>query len=393
MHLLDLFVAMLGFGVGFAHAKGCGASDKKAVTAFRFRYSLSTSTIDSATVSSWSEGGGKRGKIPTDTADTLHPFYWREYAGGGRWEILGTRAYGSGYPYGVQDVSTVKGRPFPHGMWPISWGPGYLGGDEYWGKDLDLIRPGGVVGILNVSTKDTTKWPGVSSDEVYTMIGDKESLAFMIGDLVRICHASPASPRKFNPVSPSSSSSHQPKPENVIQYYRSSSFALAYAGYNNTFALPSSRPTTNHDSLPLPGNIVNSAFLHCVNDTIRASLPLTDRLPGSPRKLSTGELIGISWGAFIGAVFIVVVCYLIYDKCKSSRSKETEMETEQAADDEGVQNGAETDVPLLKGDSPNDAETAKMDENDQTSQVKDGESTQANGEKENRKVSENVLYL
>ncbi|KAG8830246.1 hypothetical protein FRC18_008389, partial [Serendipita sp. 400] len=224
MHLFNVLVAALGLGVGAANAKGCGGSNDKAVTAFRFRFSVSTAVMDSVTVSSWSDGGGPRAKIPTDVPDLVHPYAGREYAGGDRGKIIGTRAYGSGYPYGAQDVSTIRGRPFPHGMWPISWGPGYLGGDEYWGKDLDLIRPGGVVGIMNVFTKDTSKWPNVSSDEVYTMIGDKESLSFMMTDLVRVCHANPASPRKFNPISSTTSATSsppQPKPENVIQYYRS----------------------------------------------------------------------------------------------------------------------------------------------------------------------------
>lgn len=71
------------------------------------------------------------------------------------------------------------------------------------------------------------------------MIGDKESLTFMMADLVDWCAVIPQWPRKFNPAAANST-----KPENVIQYYRASSFALVFSGYNNTFALASSNPTT-----------------------------------------------------------------------------------------------------------------------------------------------------
>ncbi|KAG8822640.1 hypothetical protein FRC17_009497 [Serendipita sp. 399] len=138
------------------------------------------------------------------------------------------------------------------------------------------------------------KWPRVGSDEIYTMIGDKELLMFMISDLVRVCHAVPAMPRKFDPTTTATVT--QPRPENVIQYYRSSSFALTYAKYNNTFALSSSNPTTNHASVSLPASIVDSAFLRCVNDTIRASLPLMDPLDPPKKKLSPGAIAGICIG-------------------------------------------------------------------------------------------------
>ncbi|KAG8804371.1 hypothetical protein FRC17_005978, partial [Serendipita sp. 399] len=309
------FIVLLAALIGFVQAgDGCEASNAKAVRSIRFKLPLTPSSMDSQTVSSWSKGGGPRGIIPSNVADFTNPFAGREYASGNRDNILGTRAYGSGYAYGVSDVSTIRGRPFPHGMWPISWGPGYLGGDEYWGDDLDLIRPGGELGIVSVSTKLTDEWPTIGDNEVYTMIGDKESLTFMISDLVRICFAKPAWPLAFDPLANSSFpdltlfsslTSYQPKPENVIQYYRSSSFALAYYGYNNTFALPSSNLTTNHDSLSLPYTIAESPFLHCINDTIRASLPLVDPLQ-QKKPLSKGAIAGIVIGSVAGAVLAVL---------------------------------------------------------------------------------------
>ncbi|KAG8753723.1 hypothetical protein FRC14_005779 [Serendipita sp. 396] len=312
------FVAFASFvRIVQAAGSGCSSSNAKAVRSIRFRIDYSPSSMGSTKVSSWSDGGGPRAKINANGADLLNPFAGREYAGGGRWDILGTRAYGSGYPYGAPDVTTIKGRPFPHAMWPISWGPEYLGGEEYWGDDLDLLRPGGAVGTINVLTKDTSKWPNVGSDEVYTMIGDKESLTFMISDLVRVCHAAPATPRKFDPTTAGTNLA-QPRPENVVQYYRSSSFALAYPKYNNTFALPSSNLTTNHESVPLPGSIINSPFLRCINDTIRASLPLMDAFASPKKKHSPGAIAGIVIGSVGGPILLFLCCVVLGRKKKPS---------------------------------------------------------------------------
>ncbi|KAG8753721.1 hypothetical protein FRC14_005777 [Serendipita sp. 396] len=305
-----ILVAFATFFQVVQAANNCASSNAKATKSIRFRIAYAPSSMDSNTVSSWSDGGGSRTKINENGTDLSNPFAGREYAGGGRWDILGTTAYGSGYPYGATDVKTIKGRPFPHAMWPISWGPGYLGGEEYWGDDIDLLRPGGAVGTINILTKDTSKWPNVGSDEVYTMIGDKESLTFMISDLVRVCHAAPATPRKFDPTT-NATNSTQPRPENVVQYYRSSSFALAYPKYNNTFALPSSNLTTNHGSVPLPGSIINSPFLRCVNDTIRASLPLMDAFQKPKKKLSPGAIAGIVIGSVAGAILLLVFCIVL----------------------------------------------------------------------------------
>ncbi|KAG8822641.1 hypothetical protein FRC17_009498 [Serendipita sp. 399] len=139
---MNVLVALIGLvAVAQAGSSSCVASNKKVIAAVRFRF-IPTAISTGHTISSWSDGGGHRATITADA----NPFAGREYAGGNRGNILGTRAYGSGYPYGASDVTTLKGRPFPHVMWPISWGPGYMGGDEYWDSELDLLRPGGVLG-------------------------------------------------------------------------------------------------------------------------------------------------------------------------------------------------------------------------------------------------------
>ncbi|KAG8814070.1 hypothetical protein FRC17_001299 [Serendipita sp. 399] len=348
---------------------GCSASRKRAVRKVRFRVSYSPLTLDSITISSESGGGGPRATIPSTSTNGLsvppgftNPFVGREYAGGDRSHIYGTRAYGSGYPYGADDSSSLRGRPFPHGMWPISWGPEYLGGGEYWGEDVEFMRPGGSLGLVNVATEDTTEWPGVGKDEVYWMIGDKESLVYMTSKLVDACYISPAWARRFDPASSTATNGSttnsihvltaQPRPENVIQYYRSSSFALAYPSYNNTFALTSSNPSTAHDSTPLPDALLSSAFLKCVNETIGSTVPIADSLANDDGGLSAGAIAGIVFACIFGIAVIYVCCSTVFslDFTRSRAGKKRRREQTQA----------QTGGKSKKGDKDDDDETIKM---------------------------------
>ena len=70
---------------------------------------------------------------------------------------------------------------------------------------------------------------------------------------------------------PDSNEPGNPKPEEVIQYYRASSIALTLDGYNDTFALNQSSTET-----PLPGWI-DQNLLQCVNATIGRSALLYSR--------------------------------------------------------------------------------------------------------------------
>ncbi|CAG7851178.1 SubName: Full=Uncharacterized protein {ECO:0000313/EMBL:CCA71845.1} [Serendipita indica DSM 11827] len=314
-----------------AAQKGCGKAQESAVKNMRFRISYTSSTMDTIAVSAWSGGGGPRRAIPSNAASG--PFSGREYGGGDRHTIYGTRAYGSGYPYGADNANSVAGRPFPYGVWPISWGPSYLGGGEYFSAsssnnggdlDLDFLRPGGPVGVVKLAP-DTSHWNGVDANEVYEMIGDRESLMFMMADLVDWCHAQPQLIRRFNPSAASNNT--QPQPENVLQYYRASSFAIAYSGYNNTFALGSSNPTTSQsfaDSSPLPSQIANSAFLQCINSTIANALPIADSVDTKEKGITSGAIIGIVFGSFVGSLLIYLIGTLAWASIAEWRENRAE---------------------------------------------------------------------
>jgi hypothetical protein len=239
---------------------------------FRFEYYQTLVTYKNlGRVSAWSGGGGDRNTLPSGSNNL---FAGRLYGGGDRWTIYGTRAFGSGYPYGANDTSTVAGRPFPYGTWPISWGRNYAGSDEYTGKGVDIQRPGGR--LVSVELISTDKRWNNTEEEKYHLIGDLDSVVSVTASMVDWCHAVPKWP---SVLAPTANNTNSPRPENVLQYYRSSSFALAFKGYNNSFALPPLNTSTNlfhEQSSPLPVIAQYSPFLKCINETIANALPILD---------------------------------------------------------------------------------------------------------------------
>ena len=175
-------------------------------------------------------------------------------------------------------------------MWPISWTE-----DEYSSQDTIALRPGGQLVSAQVGSTDTAKWPGLTREETYTIIGDMDSVMFLISDLVDYCHATMNWPKPLI--------SNSTVQKTAIQYYRASSFALAYAGYNATDS--SSFP-------PLPTSIANSAFLRCVNHTIGEAIPILDAPPN--KKLSDGVVVGIVIAAIFGTILLLVGGMHAWDK-------------------------------------------------------------------------------
>ena len=114
-----------------------------------------------------------------------------------------------------------------------------------------------------------------------------------------------------------------PVPEQVVQYYRASSFALSLDGYNNTAALPSNAPASNDSSpvqmadTPFPSGL-NTTFLECVNSTTAASVPLLD---ASKKKFSPAEITGLIFAGIAGAFFLGCLLYCVRSRCKRSRKE------------------------------------------------------------------------
>ncbi|KAF8530865.1 hypothetical protein JB92DRAFT_3092634 [Gautieria morchelliformis] len=209
-----------------------------------------------------SYGGGST-KVTTIPAGQL--FSGRSSGGGTRNDVFGSRQYGSGYP--GTSTPGVAGRGFPFGFWPITFGAAAgLGAasqfhsNEY-GDPNNSSRPGG-------SLFDAPFQPPDGSN-TYRVLSDNTTVQALIASITANCSLSTTS---ISAVPYNTSDPTQPKPEQVIQYYRSSSIALTLDGYNNSAVFSSD---VNATDTPLPSNI-NGTFLDCLNQTIGAAAPLLD---------------------------------------------------------------------------------------------------------------------
>jgi hypothetical protein len=177
-----------------------------------------------------------------------------------------------------------------------------MGSSEY-GPALNPLRPGGE--LVTIPLKTQTKYYNVSEDEVYHMIGDRDSSLFTMISLVTACHVTPAWPSKFIPTSSNSTI----RIENVIQYYRASSFALAYRGYNNTLSLD------NAGGTPLPEAVTYSKFMRCIDDTIINALPIMNTGAGLASPGATVGWFLLSYGFWVVVLLIALlsICHYLAD--------------------------------------------------------------------------------
>ncbi|KAL5529660.1 hypothetical protein ACEPAG_5645 [Sanghuangporus baumii] len=253
----------------------------------------------------YANGGGNPTVLKSDSA-----FIGRQAGGGSRSSIYGTSHFGSGYPYGGYG-SFVSSRPFPYVFVPVPVSHGYYGGDEYLNMNQTL-RPGGnlIIAIVHPSYN--------SSSATFRLIGDNSSVTTVFDALVANCSVANSS-SAITPFSPSVTM--WPLPEQVVQYYRASSFALSLDNYNNTATLLANAPASNDSSLPqipdtpLPPGL-NTTLLQCINTTIGASVPLADVDSGS--KFSSAAIVGIVFGSAAG---IVLLSCLVYCCCSKMKSK------------------------------------------------------------------------
>ncbi|KAG8835434.1 hypothetical protein FRC17_003333 [Serendipita sp. 399] len=275
----------------------------------------------------FSEGGGKPFILPSS-----YPFPGRAMGGGTRGAIAGTRTYGSGYTYRSNQGSwySVARQPFPFGFWPIFW-PGHGYSDEY-GANATIAaqRPGGdqvIVHLVLDPKKGNYNLSNVNGvNESYWMIGDRDSTDTLLSLLIDAqgttaygCGVSSNAIQLFNstvyltnstvPNSTSTTNANSTTSvlfENVIQWYRASSFVLAFTGYNNTFAFPPLNETAGlgwNSSSPLRDAQLYSPWLHCINNTIVAALPILDPKSG----LSDGAVAGITIAVIFGTMILSVV--------------------------------------------------------------------------------------
>jgi hypothetical protein len=264
-------------------------------------------------------GGGNRFTIPSGNA-----FSGRQMGGGTRDEVSGTPRYASGYPYYVNDPQTrgVYGNPFPFGYWPIYW-HGYGYSDEY-GQNTSVAaqRPGGNLSMVNLApgpgfSNYTSLGTLGNNTNTYWMVGDYQTVQAVLSLIVDPQGSHPYACGVKNTTILAFNSSDPALPfhvQNVMQWYRSSSFALAYTGYNNTYATaPLNETTTLDKSTPFPADQVNPSLLLCVNTTVSASIAILD---GDPKQLTAGQIAGIVVGSLVGAILVGIGAWYLVRKQK-----------------------------------------------------------------------------
>ncbi|KAF8498888.1 hypothetical protein JB92DRAFT_3146434 [Gautieria morchelliformis] len=214
-----------------------GSSSSSGGSKGSFSLSSSKSTL---TASSSSRGGGSVTVIPSGSL-----FAGRLSGGASREQVYGNSRIGSGYSYGGYGTF-YGGRPFPYGFYPVYIAPEYYGGDEY-GPTINGNRTGGPLSTAIVQ-------PLISSpQDSYYLIGDQASVSAVLAFLVPNCGIANVTVTNtyVNGTSVLNGTALVPHPEQVVQYYRACSFALALSSYNNSAALLSRAPASN-DSAPPP---------------------------------------------------------------------------------------------------------------------------------------------
>ncbi|KAL0573020.1 hypothetical protein V5O48_008948, partial [Marasmius crinis-equi] len=211
-------------------------------------------------MTTYGSGGGRPGVVPAG-----QPFAGRPVGGGTRDQIFGTRTYGSGYP-GITGRG-VAGRGFPFYFWPVIWGgaagiaiggsAGYLHASEY-GLPDNSSRPGGPLYTAFFQSNSSQQ-----SRTVLRVVADNSTIVSLLSDVDRNCSTFFA-PQSVTTGSQFNTSAPAPKPEQVIQYYRASSVALALDGYNNSAVFSRDERTRDTD---LPSGI-DVDMINCVNQTI-----------------------------------------------------------------------------------------------------------------------------
>ncbi|PVF97197.1 hypothetical protein CPB86DRAFT_786207 [Serendipita vermifera] len=284
----------------------------------------STSSFGSGKADFFSPGGGN-----SFTLGSWSPFSGRLAGGGYRESVAGTQRYGSGYPYGYMHGNSHRtgtfGLPFPFGFWPL-YCPHYGYSHEY-GQNSTVaqMRPGGDL-VQAAIAPNATQWyisQEAANNETYWLLGDRESLTAMLQVLsgckdcetyscgiVNVTDVQPMTLDLGNfttsngTVVPVNSSTAPPQVQNIVQYYRASSFALAYTNYTNTYAVAPLNETTEvgwGNSTVLPDLLTHSAFLQCVNSTLVDGLPI---LNAAGKTKVMGFQLGAVVCAAVGAALL-----------------------------------------------------------------------------------------
>ncbi|GAA5948224.1 hypothetical protein JCM3775_003601 [Rhodotorula graminis] len=263
------------------------------------RSSGGSSSSGSSTRSGTSSSSGPPGYSPSPfgygggaprTVSGGVPFSGRQFGGATRGSIYSGRGYGGGYGNyargaalgGVAGVGFgyVGGLGFPYGYWPLYYGHGYYGDDEY-GPYRNDSRPGGPLAAASFSPSQLD----ASVPPQYMVYGDSASVGNVTQALQDDCGAvlvvdsTPVMDDGTFPSSTNSTLLPRLDPSNVLTYYRASSFAL-YSFFDGQEADPAA--TVNYTEsvsqapYQYPADTRDVNFESCVNQTIQQTLPVEE---------------------------------------------------------------------------------------------------------------------
>jgi hypothetical protein len=165
--------------------------------------------------------------------------------------------------------------------------------------------------VIQTLATTPNSW-NVTDGEVYYQITDRDTALSLMQSFVTWCHVKPAWPEIHEP----GNSSNSIGIENVIQYYRASSYALAFQGYNNSFARNS---TASYDeSDPLPSLVEYSSFRQCLDHVVANAIPIVDGPP--PATNNVGLIVGLVVFFFwipvaMGLWFLLLALFDLIRRC------------------------------------------------------------------------------
>ncbi|KDN53534.1 hypothetical protein K437DRAFT_252897 [Tilletiaria anomala UBC 951] len=231
-------------------------------------------------------------------------FAGRTAGGGTRNGVYGSSSYGSGYTTvaagagaGALVGGAVGARGFPFIYWPVyyPYAPYYYGSHIY-GPENNSSRPGGSMTLYVLQAPN-----GVNqSANNFALYGDANSVADVWDSVKPICGVGPALQANFT-VSPN----------NTVQYYRASSFALLLQDYSSnlpnitTDAAGASSDNVTQPPAPLPSG-VDATYLDCLNSTIGTFVPLLDTAVSN----EAASLIGAAGFAPVIALLVAMLSYV-----------------------------------------------------------------------------------
>lgn len=182
-------------------------------------------------------------------------------------------------------------------------------------------HPGGPVSSVSIISSNST------INQTYHIVGDRSSISAVLTALIHNCSVQDTSSQ----IAAFDADAATPAvlPEQVVQWYRASSFALSLDKYNNSASSRASMPANNNTAppptsadTPLPEG-VDAPFLACLNGTIAASVPLMMYQRPS-HKLGASAIASIVVGSVVGAILLMLFAVMCCRCGRRSVSKTTD---------------------------------------------------------------------